>query len=420
MKERDEPLKRDIGFFGSAFLSFNGLLGAAIFVLPGALYDRVGSFSLVLFPLFGWLALLIALPFARVAGHFGGSGGPVVYAAGFGPFAAFQAGWIYYVARAAAFAANLNVLGSYLGTLSPALATPFARAAIIVTTVAAITAANLAGVKRAIRVLDVLTLLKSAPLILAALAALALFGVPDAPTSLPPRPELEAAALLILYAFIGFENSTVAAGETVNARRTIPRAMIITILATALLYTVVQAAYVSVMRQGSGGDAPMVAFGAALFGPVGAIALTLTAVASLLGNVTGGMTSTSRTTYALARDGLLPGWFARVSVRFATPVNSILAMGMLVGVLALSGSFVWLAVVSTLARMFVYAIGIAALPKLERGKPLLWLPVVIGIALCAWAAAQSGWDAWRTLLLLVGAGVLLFGVTRLGKRPVEA
>ena len=86
-----EPLRRDIGFLGSAFLSFNGLVGAAIFVLPGTLDDRFGDFSPLLFPLFGGLALLIALPFARVASHFGGTGGPVAYAATFGPFASFQA-----------------------------------------------------------------------------------------------------------------------------------------------------------------------------------------------------------------------------------------------------------------------------------------------------------------------------------------
>ena len=98
-KEEDAKLRRDIGFFGSAFLSFNGVVGAGIFALPGSLYDKFGDFSPWLFPLFGLLVLIVALPFARVAAHHPVSGGPVVYAAAFGSAASFQAGWIYYVAR---------------------------------------------------------------------------------------------------------------------------------------------------------------------------------------------------------------------------------------------------------------------------------------------------------------------------------
>ena len=411
-----EPLRRDIGFLGSAFLSFNGLVGAAIFVLPGTLDDRFGDFSPLLFPLFGGLALLIALPFARVASHFGGTGGPVAYAATFGPFASFQAGWIYYIARAAAFAANLNVLCAYLAALAPALAGPVPRAAIILATTGAICWVNLVGVARAIRLLDLLTLLKALPLIVFAIAGLAWFGPPSAPEALPPRPELEAAALLILYAFVGFENSTVAAGETADARRTIPRAMIWTIVLTAILYTVIQAAYASGIAPGQGGDAPMVHFGATLFGPAGALILSLAAIASLLGNVSGGITSTARATYAMSREGLLPAWFGRVSARHATPTMSILFMGALVCVLAISGSFVWLAVVSTLARMLVYGIGIAALPKLERGRALVWPGAIAGLAVCVWAAAQSDAKAWATLAVLAGAGVPLYFV---GKRKAR-
>jgi len=416
----EEPLKRDIGFVGSAFLSFNGLVGAGIFVLPGTLHDRFGAFSPWLFPLFGLLVLLIALPFARVAGHFGGTGGPIAYARTFGPFAAFQAGWIYYVARAAAFAANLTVLATYLGSLVPYLSGPLGRAGIILVTVGAITAINLAGVRRAIRLLDILTLLKAAPLLLFTLIGLALFGPPDAPEAVPPQPELEAAALLILYAFVGFENSTVAAGETADARRTIPRALIATIIGTALLYTLVQLAYATAMPRGGAGDAPMVAFGERLLGPAGALILTLTAVASLLGNVSGGMTSTARVTYALSREALLPAWFGRVSAGTAAPAASILFLGALVAALALSGSFVWLAVVSTLARTFVYALSIAALPRLERGGLRLWGPVAVGIALCGWAAAQSTGQAWWTLGALVFVGLGLYTVAAKPRRRSRA
>lgn len=417
--ERDEEtvLRREIGFVGSAFLSFNGVVGAGIFALPAVLYSQFGAFSPWLFPLFGLLVLLVAVPFARVAAHHPVSGGPVVYAAAFGPAASFQLGWIYYVARATALAANANVLVTYLATLWPPLAEGVVRAATILSVVAAITFINVTGVRRAVRFLDALTLLKAAPLLFVAILGLVLAGDGiEAPTTLPPLTELEAAALLILYAFVGFENSVVPAGETTNPRRTIPRALIATIAATAALYFLVQLSYVAVMAPGEGGDAPMVAFGAALMGPAGALLLTAAAIFSLLGNISGGMTGTTRTTYAMGRDGLLPAWFGRISERHATPANSILFMGGLIALLALTGSFVWLAVVSTLARMIVYSVSIAALPKAERATPLIWLMVAGGIAVCVWAALQSAWPSWRVLIALVAAGTVLYLFARRGIR----
>ncbi|HEY0043415.1 MAG TPA: APC family permease [Allosphingosinicella sp.] len=421
----DEPLRRDIGFTGSAFLSFNGVVGAGIFALPATLYTQFGAFSPWLFPLFGLLVLVIALPFARVASLFPVSGGPVVYAGTFGPAASFQAGWLYYVARAAALAANTTVLVTYLAALWPPIGSGVLRAAAIIAITALLTSINLVGVRRAVRFLDALTLLKALPLIGTAIFGLVAFGGSiDAPAGVPELSALEAAALLILYAFVGFENSVVAAGETADPERTIPRALITTILCTALLYFIVQLSYVAVMAPGEGGDAPLVSFGTKLMGPAGGLLLTAAAVFSLMGNVSGGMTASTRATYALGRDGLLPAWFGRVSPRWATPHNSILFMGALIAALALSGSFVWLAVVSTLARMLVYTISIAALPKASRQKigAGTWALMAAGIAVCVWAALQSAWPSWRMLLILAAAGTVLYVIARRGaqrepKRP---
>jgi amino acid transporter len=419
----DSGLRRDIGFTGSAFLAFNGVIGASIFALPAKLQDQFGWFSPWLFPLFGLLVLIVALPFARTASHFPMSGGPVVYAAVFGPAASFQAGWIYYVARVTALAANANVLVTYLATLWPPLALGAWRAAAIAAVVALLTAINVAGVKKAVRLLDALTLLKATPLIVMAIVGLVVAGGSiEAPAALPPLSEIEVAALLVLYAFVGFETSVVPAGETRDPQRTIPRALIATIVATAGLYFLVQLSYVAVMAPGEGGDAPLVGFGTKLAGPAGGLLLTAAAIFSLMGNINGGITSASRATYALGRDGLLPRWFGRVSDRFATPANSVLFMGLLIALLAVTGSFVWLAVVSTLARLIVYSLGIAALPKVERGsgrrRLVTWAMMAAGLAVCLWAALQSEWPSWRMLLILIAAGTILYLAARFAKvRP---
>ncbi len=116
-----------------------------------------------------------------------------------------------------------------------------------------------------------------------------------------------------------------------------------------------------------GDKAPLLALGTALLGPAGALLILLAAVTSLAGNLHANMTASPRVTHALAARGDLPAWIGAVHPRFATPHGSILLMAVLVAALALSGGFVWLAVVSTLARMAVYAVTIAAWLKIERG-----------------------------------------------------
>jgi amino acid transporter len=118
----------------------------------------------------------------------------------------------------------------------------------------------------------------------------------------------------------------------------------------------------------------------------------------------------------MGRDGLLPAWFGRVNARFATPANSILFMGGLIALLALSGSFALLAVASALARTAVYSISIASLPKAERPRLMTWLMIAAGIGVCASAAFQSTWAAWRTLLILAAAGTLLYAAARFAAR----
>jgi len=415
-------LERRIGPLGSALLSFNGIVGAGIFALPAALHAQFGTFSPWLFPIFGLLILLIALPFANLAALFSGSGGPVAYTACFGRGASFQVGWVYYVARLTSFAANANVFATYAAALWPPLGSVAGRASVIVALIALVTWINVVGVKRAIRALDVVTLFKALPLVALAIGALAMSGGVKLSGEIPEFGTLEAAALLTLYAFVGFENSVVPAGETRDPRRTIPRALVATVAATALLYFLVQLAYVSVMPEGAQQpEAPLAELASVLIGPAGIVLLSLTAMASVGGNFLGSMTSTPRVTYALAEEGLIPRWFARVNGKWRTPANSILFMGFAGAALALSGSFVWLALVSTLARLFVYAASIAALPAARRshGRPTgaaLWLLILGGLGVCAWAAAQSQLRSWLMLAGLLAAGALLYAIEARARR----
>ena len=417
--DKEAHLRRDIGFTGSAVLAFNGIVGAGIFALPGTLHERFGMFSPWLFPIFAFLIMLVVLPFARQAALHAGSGGPVAYTAPFGAAISFQTGWLYYVARLTALAANANVFATYGAALYPPLGGSIGRAALILGLVAFVTWVNVVGVRRAVRALEGITILKALPVVSLALIGLAVAGANlGAPVALPQFSAVEASALVVLYAFVGFENAVVPAGETRDAQRTIPRALIVTVCATAIFYFLVQLAYVAVMPQGPAPQAPLAAFAETLVGPVGFVILGLTAMASVMGNILSSVTSTPRVTFALSEARSLPRWFGALSPRWQTPINSILFMAGLGAVLALTGDFLGLAIVSSLARLFVYGLSIAALPP-SRGRAglatgaLLYALVAGGLAFCVWAAAQSTGIAWAMLGGLVATGLILYAVARL-------
>jgi amino acid transporter len=332
----------------------------------------------------------------------------------FGRFAGFELGWVYYIARAAAFAANANVLTAYAARWLAGADQGVWRAALLIAVTALFAAVNISGVRKSIGLLSGLTILKAVPLFVAAIIAIALTFPWPAPQPMPTLTQFESGLLIILYAFVGFEQAVVPAGETRDPARVLPRAIFITIGVTTLLYFLVQLAFISALPGGATDEkAPLIDLGTWLAGPFGAAALTLTAAASLAGSLHGIMTSTPRVSHALAERRALPAWFGRVHPRFETPANSIMFFAVLAGALAISGSFVWLAVVSTLARMIVYAVTIAALHRAPGRRHLSkrhWLFGAGGIAVCGWAAAQADAKAWITLAVLSAVGLLLYAI----------
>ncbi|WP_300972866.1 APC family permease [Sphingomonas sp. LHG3406-1] len=401
-------LPRRVGLGGATLLSFNGAVGAAVFALPATLDDSVGAWAPWLFPAAALVMLLIAIPFARAIASMPGEGGPVVYGSAFGRAAGFELGWTYYVARVSAFAANVHVLIDYMLRWVEVSPSPWVRSALILAAILLLAGANVVGMTRALRLLGGLTLLKSLPLILLALLALATFPLPTQ-GSPPPLTAVEASVLLVFYAFIGFESSIAVSGEAKDGGASIAKGLLLTIAVIALLYLLVQLAYSAVSPSVEEGEkAPLLALGRDLFGAPGALLVLLAAVASLAGNLHANLAATPRVSHALAMRGDLPDWLAAVHPRFLSPHRSIWLMAGLAALLALSGTFVWLAVVSTLARMGVYAVTIAAWLKVARRTAGEMALGGLGILLCALVSTQASAAAWVTLAGLGLAGLILF------------
>jgi amino acid transporter len=420
----DAKLKRDIGFFGAAFLVLNSVIGAGIFALPGKVAVSAGLASPWLFLVVGVLFLSVVLTFAELASYYDRTGGPVLYATdAFGPLVGFGTGWLIFLARMTAFAANANVMAAYLASLWGFFGTDLARIAIITVVTVGLTWANVLGVKDGIRTLGVFTVLKIVPLLL--LAALGLQHVTGA-VLLPADfhvDDLGGTTLLLIYAYVGFETIGVTAGETSKPRRTVPSALVRTVILTGLLYFLIVLVFVSTVPAAGYGSATLVDVGRSLAGHVGAIVITLAAVFSIGGNLAGSMLAAPRIIFSLAENRLLPAWFAGVHDRYATPHHAIYVMGGMALVLALSSNFVELAIGSSVVRLLGYIICIAALPRIRRyadaatraaAAPLpggYAIPLV-ALGVCLWLVAQSNADDWLRVSVLLAVGLALLMIER--------
>lgn len=426
-------LVRAITPVGASLLILNGMMGAGIFALPAAVAAKTGMFTPWLFVIVGGMFITIALTFAELASYFRRSGGPVLYTStAFGPNAGFVTGWILWLGRVAGIAANMSVLAVYMGAVWPWVADGIGRTVMIITVCVALTAANIVGVKEGVRTVAVFTVLKITPLVL-----LILLGVPHFspevvwPSALPALGDTGSAALLLMYAFVGFETALVPAAETANPKRALPRALVYTMVATAALYWLISVVYVSVLPDGGPRGATLAEVGRALAGPAAALVITLTVVFSIIGNTASALVGVPRVTYALAENRWLPAWFGRIHPRFQTPANSVAFYGAAVMVFALPGSFAVLAAAGSLARIIVYFMCIAALPRVrktatpEMREGAFRLPggytiPVVAAAICLWACTQAAAQSWLIVGSVAVVGIVLFWATARAAVPKAA
>jgi len=400
---------RVMGSWGIGFIAFNAMIGAGIFGLPGKLDAALGAFAPWVLLGAGVAVMLIALCYADLAARFDRSGGPQLYAStAFGTFAGFEVGWMNWSSRVAATAANAVVLAAYAKVFLPGVAQPLIASSAILLVILL----NLAALTRVVAALAWLSLVKLVPLLLVVGLALAASGV-AVPGPLPSFDATQSVALAALYAFVGFEAATVPAGETRDPRRAIPQALLVTLALVTAVYVLVQLAY-SGSRLGES-DAPLAGLATLTMGTGGSLLIAVTATVSVFANLSSAMATMPRVTAAMAERGELPAGF---DVRSSTgaPIVSVLVYGSVALTLAASGTFVFLAVVATLARLFVYAACALAIPVLDRraDAPVRWgrgiaLPAAVMI-FCLWAATQSGSGEWLTFLAFLAAGAILFAI----------
>ncbi len=418
----EEKLPRNLGLWGIWMLVVNGLIGAGIFGLPSGAAALAGEYSVLVYAFCALLILPIILCFAELGSYFRGTGGPIRYGTlAFGPFVGFQGGWLYYLARLISFSANTVLLTDSIAYFIEGAGTGTGRIISLSIICISLSVINVLGSVESIRSMTLFTVVKFAVLILLPLGGFILLGsevIPSFDSPIPPSADLGAAALLLIYAFVGFEGAVVPAGEAKHPERDMPLGLLLGLAVVAVLYMVIQLVSQAAVPDLANSKTPLLDVSASLFGSTGAILLMVGVAASVLANLVSSMFSATRVTYALSLEKSLPRWFGEVHSRYLTPANSVVFFGIAAFLLAAFGSFTVLAAMTVLSRLFLYGMSCAAIPKLRpqfRGEGRFILKggyaiPVLGIGACLWLMLQvSSQSIWMTAIF-VGIGSLLFWI----------
>jgi len=342
-----------------------------VYLLPAAAAALLGPSSIFGIVGAGLAVALLVLCFAEAATHFDEPGGAYLYTReAFGPFIGFSVGWMTWLARIASVASLANGFALAAGFLWPAAASGTPRAAIVFGLVTLLAWINVLGVRHAANTAVALLIAKIVPLALfVVLGAFFVEGQRLGDLELPTPAALGEASLLLLFAYAGFENTPAAAGEYKNPRRDVPFALMTMIVAVTLLYAGVQIVALGTLPDVASAQSPVAAAAGTFMGAGGALLMSVAAAISIAGNMGSTVLMAPRYLLALARDGYGPGILARIHHEYRTPVVAILTFSTLVLMLALSGSFAELAMLSVVAKLVTYIGTAAAVPILRRRLP---------------------------------------------------
>jgi APA family basic amino acid/polyamine antiporter len=414
MKAMVQPeLLRAIGRWSLVALVVNCIIGSGIFGLPAVIASQLGNWApLAYIGAAAGVGVIMAC-FAEVASRFAEAGGPYLYArAAFGSFIGIETGWLTWLVRMASSAASANLFVDYLGELVPAVTAGALRIALLTAIVGVLLAVNVRGVRSGAQASNFFTVAKLVPLVVLVIAGgIFLFGRGWQGGGGPVRPnEAMDALLLLVFAYGGFESAMIPLGEARDPRRDAPFALAAALVCCTVVYTLIQIVVSGTLADPAGTARPLAAAARVTMGSAGALLLTLGALFSTYGLLSANMLNVPRLTYALARQGDFPGFFALAHARFRTPHVSIAIFALLLWSMAVAGGFRWNAVLSTVARLFTYAVVCAALPVLRRKQPgqaRFHLPggtafAAGGVAFCALVASRTG-KAELTILLITVA-----------------
>ncbi len=426
----DEPagLRPSLGLFQATMAGVGIILGAGIYVLVGEAAGEAGGATWLAFVLAGGAALLTGLSYAELASLFAHDAGEVIYVEhAFGPRSALLVGIVALATQVLTAAVVALGFGAYLARITGAPVVPLALAIC-----AASSLVSFVGVGVAAWLNTAFTIIESAGLLIIIAIGLPSVGGADLLSTPAGAPGLLHGAALVFFAYIGFESVIKLAEETHEPTRTIPRAIVLSIAISTLLYIAVAVAAVSTLgwRELAASSAPLADVAAHALGGGALVLLAVIALFSTANTVLMSLLAASRGLYGLADRAPRLGAFARVHPRTRTPGRAIVAVALLAVPLVLARDLALIAELGNFSIFVMYALVDLAVIRLRLREParprgfrvpgsVAGVPVLPILALVALLALLVGLRVEVLLggslaLALVGGAVALLGRARPG------
>ncbi len=415
----DEGLQRVVGVSGLALTIVNFTIGAGIFVLPAVVGIEMGAFGIFSYIFCAIMLATIMLCYAETGSRVTSSGGTYAYVvAAFGEFPGFIVNWLFFFGWSIlSDAALLNIIVDSLAVVFPVFLNPWLRAVFFFVLMSFMVLLNIRGAKQGLSFIKFVTLVKLIPLL-----AIIIFGFGYIKTDnlywdhIPSLKSFGNTALVLFFAFAGFESALSVSGEIKNPKRTVPLGILLAGLVILIVYLLLQTVTQGVLgsQMAAVKDAPLAAIAEKIIGPVGATILLFTAAFSCFTTVSGDVLATPRLLFAGAKDGLFPKILGKVHPKFATPYWAIIIYGTMIFILSVAGGFKQLAVLASAAILLIYLSVILASIKLRRKKQEsaektfripggLVIPL-IGIAAIIWLLTSL--SKWEVLSMVIFVAVV--------------
>lgn len=407
---------RSIGRWALAGLVINCIIGSGIFGIPSELTKRLGRASPLVMIAAGLAMATIMACYAEVASQFSEPGGSYLYVrTAFGRFAGLEAGWFWLLSILGGAAANANLFVTYFAGIFPAAAHGWMRAAVLTGLIAIPVSANYRGVRAGTRVSSALTVAKLAPLGMLIVLGLWRFGH-AAP--LPHPAEIAApgwkmwaeSLLLVIFAYEGFEDAVVPAGEVREPRRSVPFALGVGLIVCMAVYALLQLVTVETIGMRAT-ERPLGELAAVMLGPGGATFVAVAVMLSVYGYISAAILTAPRLASAFVENGDAPEWIGKLHPRHRTPGVAIVVFGAVLWILALTGTFLWALAVSVGASTIYYAGVCGSLIRLRRMRPngnvlrIPWGPVWATLGIVFSLLLLSQLSLREGMLMLVTAGI---------------
>ena len=405
-------------------LVMGNMIGSGIFLLPASLAPY-GSVSLAGWAVSAGGAMMLALVFARLARMNPAAGGPYAYTReAFGDLPAFLVAWGYWISMWTSLGALATAFVGYLDPFIPTIVRQPPLAALLALAVLwLMIGINIIGVRTAAWVQATTTVLKVLPLAAVGLAGLVFFDASNltAPAGMVEGVQaIPAVVTLTLWAFLGLESATVPAENIQEPDRTIPRATVTGTALAAIVYVVSSIGVMGVLSPAAleRSTAPFADAARAMGGETAAAVIALGAAISCFGCLNGWALLVGQLPVAVARDGLFPGLFARMTSR-GTPAAGMIVAGVLTTALiamnytrGLVELFTFMILLSTLNTLIPYVFSSLAVfvlrPRREALGRAMASVAAIAFVYSFWAIAGAGKDTVYYGFLLLVSGLPVY------------